>query len=122
MHFRLRNNVVQVIRTTYDPTTKKPRAEIVARLSRADPIADPALLCGCTPAEVAEVERWIACQMRAVTVAAEHSARTLAEQIVRAGAWFTTTEDVESARLLASEVQLQWAKLRNQLRRSGLLE
>ena len=32
MHFRYRNNLIQVIRTTYDAAKKKPRTEIVGRL------------------------------------------------------------------------------------------
>jgi len=29
MHFRLRSNVIQIVRTTYDAAAKKPRTEIV---------------------------------------------------------------------------------------------
>lgn len=122
MHFRFRNNLIQVIRTTYDPATKKPRTEIVGRLQRNDPKPEAELLAACTPSEVEEVERWIASHLKAHAVAAEHAARTLAEQCVKAGEWFASTSDTESARLLAAEVQQQWALLRNQLRRSGLLD
>jgi len=121
MHFRLRKGVVQVVRTTYDPTTKKPRTEIVARLSRGDPNVDPELVADCTPAEVEEMRRWIASQMRADAVAVEHAARSLPAQIARAAEWFGATDDEESARLVAAEAQQQWAKLRAQLRRRGLL-
>ena len=122
MHFRFRNNIVQVVRTTYDPVTKKPRAEIVGRLQRVDPQPGPDLLAACTPTEVEEVRRWIASQMKTNAVAAEHAARTLVEQLARAGEWFSSTDDVDSSRLIAAEVQQQWVRLRNQLRRGGLLE
>jgi hypothetical protein len=122
MHFRFRNNIVQVIRTTYDPATKKPRAEIVGRLSRSEPVLGQDLLESCTPAEVEEVQRWIAGHMKAHAVAAEHAARTLAEQITKATEWFANTDDLESARLLAAEAQQHWIPLRNQLRRRGLLD
>ena len=122
MHFRFRNNLVQVIRTTYDAATKKPRTEIVGRLSRSAPELGADLRAACTAAEIAEVESWIANNLRARGVAAEHAARTLAEQIDRAAEWFATTPDHDGARLLAAEVQQQWARLRGQLRRAGLIE
>ena len=122
MHFRIRNNIVQVIRTTYDPASKKPRAEIVGRLERSDPEPGPELLAACTPAEAEEVRRWIAAHTRAHAVAAEHAARTLGEQFSKAASWFATTEDLDAARVLAADLQQQWVKLRNQLRRSGLLD
>jgi hypothetical protein len=122
MHFRFRKNIVQVVRTTYDPATKKPRAEIVGRFLRSD--AEPAAeaLAECTPAEVEEVQRWIASNMKANAVAVEHAARSLSGQIGKAAEWFGTTDDLDSARLLAVEVLQQWAQLRSQLRRRGLLD
>lgn len=122
MHFRFRNNLVQVIRTTYDPASKKPRTEIVGRLRRGDTAPDAELLRACTPEEVEEVRRWIAGSMKAHSVAAEHAARSLVEQMARAHEWFASTPDKESARVLACEVQQQWVKLRNQLHRDGLLD
>jgi hypothetical protein len=122
MHFRRRNHIIQVIRTTYDPATKKPRADIVGRLQRGDTVAGADLLAACSPAEVEEVQRWIAGVMRADAVAAEHAARTLAEQCAKAGDWFAGTDDHDAARALAAEVQQQWVKLRTQLRRSGFLD
>ncbi len=122
MHFRFRKNLVQVVRTTYDPATKRPRTEIVGRLLRSDPRADPALLSACTPAEVEEVHCWIGSHMKAEAVAAEHAARSLAGQMAKAADWFAATDDLESARLLATELHQQWSKLRSQLRRRSLLE
>ena len=122
MHFRFRNNLVQVIRTTYDTASKKPRTEIVGRLRRGDTAPDAELLAACTPEEVEEVRRWIAGSMKAHSVAAEHAARSLVEQMARANEWFASTPDKASARVLAGEVQQQWVKLRNQLHREGLLD
>lgn len=122
MHFRFRNNVIQVIRTTYDPATKKPRSQIVGRLRRSDPEPGPELLAACTAAEAEEVRRWIDGHMRAHAVAAEHAARTLVDQFDKAASWFAATKDLDCARALAADVQQQWIRLRNQLRRSGLLD
>jgi len=122
MHFRYRNNLIQVIRTTYDAAKKKPRAEIVGRLQRSDPQIGPELVAACTPAEVEEIHLWIASHMRADAVAAEHAARTLAEQCAKAGQWFASTKETESARLVAVEVQQEWAKLRHLLRRHALID
>jgi hypothetical protein len=122
MHFRFRKNVVQVVRTTYDPATKGPRTEIVGRLLRSDPKAEPEWLAACTPAEVEEVQRWIGSHLKADAVAVEHAARSLADQIAKAAEWFSATDDLDSARLLAAEVHHQWSKLRSQLRRRSLLD
>lgn len=122
MHFRFRNNLVQVIRTTYDPATKKPRSEIVGRLARSEPEVGDDLRGACTAAELAEIEAWIANNMRARAVAAEHAARTLAEQIDRAAEWFASTSDRDGARQVAAELQQPWARMRSQLRRGGLVD
>jgi hypothetical protein len=122
MHFRFRKNIVQVVRTTYDPATKRPRAEIVGRLLRSDPRVDPDLLAACTPPEAEEVRCWIATHMKADAVAVEHAARSLAGQIEKAAEWFAATHDLDSARHLAAEAHQQWVKLRGQLRRQGLLD
>lgn len=122
MHFRLRNHIVQVIRTTYDPATKKPRTEIVGRFQRSDPEPGADLLAACTPDEIEEVRRFIASQMKARTVAAEHAAWTLADQCARAAEWFAATPDLDAAGLLAADLQQQWVQLRNVLRRRGLLD
>lgn len=122
MHFRLRNHIVQVIRTTYDPATKKPRTEIVGRLQRSDPEPGPDLMAACSPDEIEEVRRFIASQMKARTVAAEHAAWTLSDQCARAAEWFATTPDLDAAGLLAADLQQQWVQLRNVLRRRGLLD
>ena len=122
MHFRFRKNIVQIVRTTYDPATKRPRTEIVGRLLRSDPKADTELLAACTPAEVEEVHRWIGGHMKAEAVAVEHAARSLAGQMAKATDWFAVTDDLDSARLLAAEAYQEWSKLRSQLRRRSLLD
>ena len=37
MHFRERNQIVQIIRTKYDAATKKGKNEIVGRMNKANP-------------------------------------------------------------------------------------
>lgn len=60
MHFRERNRVVQVIRTTYDRRTQKGRPEIVARLSKARPAITEDVRKACSADELREIEAWIA--------------------------------------------------------------
>jgi hypothetical protein len=122
MHFRFRKNIVQVVRTTYDPATKGPRTEIVGRLLRSDPKAAPELLAACTAEEAEEVQRWIGTHLKADAVAVEHAARSLAGQIAKAAEWFSVTDDLDSAHLVVAEIHQQWSKLRAQLRRRGLLD
>lgn len=59
MHFRERGRVVQVIRTTYDASTKKGRPQIVARLERQKPRVTPEMRQACTPEELVEIKVWI---------------------------------------------------------------
>lgn len=59
MHFRERGRVIQVIRTTYDSSTKKGRPQIVARLDRLNPRVTPEMREACTPEELIEIKVWI---------------------------------------------------------------
>ena len=59
MHFRERNQVVQIIRTKYDAATKKGKNEIVGRLTKANPKISDELKAALTPEERKEVAAWI---------------------------------------------------------------
>ncbi|MGQ0622867.1 MAG: hypothetical protein ACT4QA_23675 [Panacagrimonas sp.] len=83
MHFRERNRMVQVIRTTYDPARQKGRPEIVARLSKAKPAITDEVRKVCTPDELLEIQAWIAANSpvpaRSEAVADLKGARRLAK-------------------------------------------
>ncbi len=112
MHFRVRNNVVQVIRTTYDPETQKAKGEIVARMSRANPQISDEMRQSLSAAELTEAQRWIDGQHRLERLSAEHAAWTLADQIDQAARWIEETDDLAAAGSLMAQAQQSWLHLR----------
>lgn len=121
MHFRDRANVIQLIRSTYDPATKRARTEIVGRIPKANPGLSEPLRQACTPAEIAEIESWLGGYGQLQKLKAELAARTLGEQMTLAGEWFEGQEG-EDARFLAASLAQQWGRLRQQLKKQGLVE
>lgn len=122
MHFRTRNNVVQVIRTSYDADSKKAKGQIVARLSRAKPELNAEMRQALSAAEVAEVQAWIEGQNRLQQLNAEHAAWNLAGQMEQAAQWFAESGDTETARQLAAQAQQGWQQLRAVLKRKQLTD
>ena len=59
MHFRERDQVVQIIRTKYDAALKKGKNEIVGRLAKANPKISDELAAALTKEERKEVAAWI---------------------------------------------------------------
>ena len=89
MHFRERGRVVQVIRTTYDASTKKGRPQIVARLDRQKPRVTPEMREACTAEELVEIKVWIEqrqgdASLAAAAVPAGRPARVAARRAARA--------------------------------------
>ena len=121
MHFRERNQIVQLIRTKYDATTKKGKNEIVGRLHKADPKVNEQLSAVLTPEEKKEVAAWIAGFDKVKKLKRELAVRTLQEQLTLAEEWFTAQKGDE-ARLLAASLVPAWVRLRATLKKAGLVE
>ena len=121
MHFRERNQVVQVIRTRYDAVEKKGKNEIVGRLQRASPKLTDELAAVLTKEERKEVQAWIDGYATVGRLKRELAARTLHEQLALAQEWFTDQKD-DNARVLAASIVPAWAQLRATLRKNGLME
>jgi hypothetical protein len=121
MHFRERNQVVQVIRTKYDAAEKKGKNEIVGRLPKANPKITDELNAALTKEERKEVAAWIEGYGKVAQLRREFAARTLHEQLALAQEWFTDQKG-EEARLLAASLVPAWARLRGTLRKNGLVE
>ena len=122
MHFRSRNNVIQVIRTTYDETTKKSQNTILGRMKKSEPIVDEQLQEACTSAEIQEIENWISHTHRVSSLKSEHAANTLREQMALANEWFSSNHNSKDAELLATEIHYEWQKLRKIFKKSGFIE
>ena len=121
MHFRDRGQMVQVIRTKYDPSSKKGKNEIVGRLTKSNPSISDELKSALSAAERKEVEAWIAGNAGVVRLKTELAARTLQEQLALAEEWFANQKG-DDARVLVAGLIPAWARLRNLLKRNGLVE
>ncbi len=121
MHFRERDQIVQIIRTKYDAALKKGKNEIVGRLAKANPKISDELKAVLTPEERKEVAAWIVGHATTERLKQELAARTLQEQVAMAEAWFKEQKGQE-ARLLAASLVPAWAQLRAALKKNDLVE
>jgi hypothetical protein len=121
MHFRERNQVVQIIRTKYDAATKKGKNEIVGRLVRANPKISDELKAALTPEERKEVATWITSHASVERLKQELAVRTLQERMTQAEQWFEAQKG-DDARFLAASLVPAWARLRAVMKKNGLLE
>ncbi len=121
MHFRLRKNVVQLVRTLYNPVTKKPRAVVVGRMPLKEPQLSKELKSKLTEDEIAEAEGWIEGQFRLNSLKEELAALTLPETISAANRWFSRNPDNPAATAIALQLLPAFKTLRKTLRGKGLL-
>ena len=121
MHFRIRKNVVQLVRTTYNPLTKKPRTKIVGRMQLKQPRLSKELKSKLTEDEIAEAEEWINGQFRVNSLKEELAALTLSESILAANRWFSRNADNPAAMEIALQLLPAFKDLRKVLRGKGLL-
>ncbi len=121
MHFRLRKNVVQLIRTLYDPDKKKAKTAVVGRMLLKQPKLSPELKSKLTEEEIAEAEEWIEGQYRMNSLKEELAALTLAESISAANRWFSRNTDNPAAAAIIPQLLPALQALRKMLRRKGLL-
>jgi hypothetical protein len=121
MHFRERNQVIQIIKTKYDAVEKKGKNEIVGRLQKADPKITEELAGVLTKEERKEVTAWIEGHATLARLKREIAARTLQEQLDLAQEWFAGQKGDE-ARLLVASLIPAWVRLRATLKKNGLVE
>lgn len=121
MHFRLRKNIVQLVRTSYDRATKKPRATVIGRMPLRQPALTPELKRKLTETEIAEVEAWIEGHHRMNSLKEELAALTLPESISLANLWFARNADNPAAAAIIPQLLPALQSLRKTLRKEGLL-
>ena len=121
MHFRERGHVVQIIRTSYDPGSKKGKNQIVGRLIKANPQLPADLEKTLTADERKEVAGWIKGNAATERLKRELAVRTLPEQLALAKEWFAD-QTGEDARAAAASLVPAWVKLRLVLKQQGLIE
>ena len=121
MHFRLRKNVVQLIRTSYDADNKKPRTKVVGRMPLSQPKLTRELKRKLTEDEIAEAEEWIDGQFRLNSLKEELAALTLPESLSAAHRWFSRNADDPAAAAIIPQLLPALQALRKMLRNQGLL-
>ena len=122
MHFRVRKNVVQLIRTTYDESKKKGSSSIVGTIRLANPDLSEELRQLLTAEEVAAFEAWLQTHHRVDVLRDELAALTLAEAMGQAERWFEREGDSVAARSTAADIVFQWQSIRRLLAKHGLLD
>lgn len=121
MHFRLRKHIVQLVRTSYDPERKKPKAEVIGRMPLSRPKLTRELKRKLTEDEIAEAQEWIDGQYRLNSLKEELAALTLSDSISAANRWFSRNTDTPVATAIALQVLPEFKALRKILRSKGLL-
>ena len=121
MHFREREQIVQIIRTKYDAALKRGKNEIVGRLVRANPKISDELAAALTKEERKEVATWIESYAKVGRLKRELAVRTLQEQLTLAEEWFADQKG-DDARFLAASLAPAWLRLRAALKKNGLVE
>lgn len=119
MQFRERSKVIQLIRTVYDPAIKRGRAELVGTLDKDCPAIDPALRQACSPAELTEVEAYLARREQTLTLEAmRQAARDLPAMMRRAERYFRSGEDAVAG-AAAADIFAAWDDLKKALHKGG---
>ncbi|MFW5329387.1 hypothetical protein [Hydrogenophaga sp. ZJX-1] len=117
MHFRIRNRVIQVIRTTYDATTKKPKAQVLGTVNKLQPEISDELRLTCKPQELAELKAYIKNQQLLARLDLEMAARSLVTQMQKTAEWLDTASVTTENEVLATEINGQLPMLRKKLSR-----
>ncbi len=122
MHFRIRKNVIQLIRTTYDESKKKGNSAIIGTVPMAKPQLSEELCRKLTVEEVSAFEVWARTQYRKDMLHEEIAALTLAETILTAEKWFRREGNSDAARAVADDIVFNWQALRRVLAKNNLLD
>lgn len=122
MHFRTRNKIIQVIRTTYDADSKKGKNEIVARMPAANPQINDAMIESLSSSELQEVEQWLEGRTRLDSMQNELAARSLNETINKAAKWFAATSNKEEAQTVYAGINQAMRGLKKAVAQAGSLD
>jgi hypothetical protein len=115
MHYRIRGNSVQVVKTQPDPKTGKVRSVPVGSANLATGKLSDRLSQGLTPAEIAEVETWTTARTELERQKRGLEARMLPETLAHIAEWVGQADKAEVEQV-ADQVQFAMADLRRALR------
>jgi hypothetical protein len=120
MHYRIRGNNVQLVKTVVDKKTLKPQSAPVGSANLATGVLNDSALSALTPDEVAEVRTWIQDQQQLVVLRSELEARSLAKAIGDVGIWLKTA-DKKKAGEVVREVEYAFKTFRMRAHKLGLI-
>ena len=119
MQFRERSQVIQLIRTVYDPKIKRGRSELVGRIDKQTARIDDVIRSACTSDELREIESFLAARSALLSHGATHeSASQLASRMRLAESYFRTPGSADQA-LLAAEIFTAWDDLKKAMHKAG---
>jgi len=122
MHFRVRKNVIQLIRTTYDGSKKRGNNAIIGTVKLVSPELSDELRGALTAAEITDFETWLKTHRRSDALREELAALTAAETMAQAEKWFEREGDSVAARNAARDIIFHWQSLRRLFSKNGLLD
>ncbi|MGZ8136390.1 MAG: hypothetical protein ACXW1W_04715 [Methylococcaceae bacterium] len=122
MHFRVRKNVIQLIRTVYDDSKKKGVNTIIGTVRLSNPELSDELRLKLSQEEIIAFETWVKTQHRTEALRTELAALTLAESMSQAAKWFEREGDSVAAQEAAKEIVFHWHSMRRLFVKMGLLD
>lgn len=121
MHYRIRGNNVQLVKTVTDKKTLKPQSVPVGSANLRTGVLTDVALAGLSKEEIAEVRAWIQEQQTLIELRRELEARCLAEKISEVGMWLKTA-DRQKAAAVVREVEYAFKTFRMRARKFGLMD
>lgn len=122
MHFRIRKNIIQLIRTSYDANKKRGVNTIVGTVKLANPELSDELHRELTPEEIKAFEAWVNTQHRIGMLREEVAAMTLVETMSLAEKWFEREGNSIAAQALARDIHFHWQAMRKLFVKNDLLD
>jgi hypothetical protein len=122
MHFRIRKNVIQLIRVTYDKNKKKGCNTIIGTVALAQPELSDDLRMQMTSQEITDFEMWTCTHHRLEALRTEFAALTMVENMAAAEKWFEREGNSSTAKTVATEIVHQWHTMRKMFVKMGLLD
>lgn len=122
MHFRVRRNVIQLIRTSYDAGKKRGVNTTVATVKVTEPVLTAEIRALLTQEEIESFERWLTRHRHVEELKEEVAAMALVESLAAAQRWFEREGNSFIARDVAQDVMAQWLSLRRAWAKRGVLE
>jgi hypothetical protein len=122
MHFRVRKNVIQLVRTTYNDSKKRGDAIIVGTVPLAKAELTDGLRALLTIEEIAGFEHWRQTQHRKEMLQEELAALNLNDTLQKATKWFEREGESQIAQTTANDILVNWQALRKVLIKKQLLD